>query len=214
MKRRDIVNRKILAIIIAVVVLAVGLYYFTIGKDEKPNENNLSEENVSEENDSETDSETSDEGMQDKKASDEITPDIAIGEEAPDFTLLNLDGEEVSLSDYRGKYVLVNFWYTGCQYCDMEMPDLQRLYDENDDLMVLAVNVMEEKSIVEDYIKEGKYSFPVVFDEEGEIAGTYLVSGFPTSYFVDKEGNLLGGIPGMMTYEQMNQILDDFRKDE
>jgi thiol-disulfide isomerase/thioredoxin len=130
---------------------------------------------------------------------------------APDFTLVDLDGKEVSLSDFRGKYVLINFWATWCQYCDLEMPDLDRLYKENEDLVVLAVNVQEEKGVVEDYIKKGGYTFPVVLDEEGYVSLTYLVSGYPTSYFVDKEGILLGGVPGMMTYEQMVQILENIR---
>ena len=137
--------------------------------------------------------------------------EFASGKPAPDFTLKNLEGEDVSLSDYRGKIVLVNFWATWCGYCDMEMPDIQRLDDENEDLVVLAVDVMEDKETVEDYINEGGYNFEVVLDEDGRIQQTYLVSGFPTSYFVDPEGILLGGVPGMMTYDQMNQILADIR---
>nr|WP_272876634.1 TlpA disulfide reductase family protein [Clostridium sp. Cult1] len=137
--------------------------------------------------------------------------DIAIGEEAPNFTLRNLEGEEVSLTDYRGKVVLINFWATWCKYCDIEMPDLQKLDKENEDLVVLAVDVMEEKSLVEGYIEKGGYDFQVVLDEDGDIAKLYLVSAFPTSYFVDKDGILLGGVPGMMTYAQMNQIVEGIR---
>ena len=140
--------------------------------------------------------------------------DIAIGKLAPDFTLTNLEGEEVSLSDYKGKIVLINFWATWCVYCDKEMPDIQALSDNNDDLIVLAVDVMEEKSLVEEYIKDGGYDFEVVLDEDGKIAQQYLVSAFPTSYFVDEEGILLGGVPGMMTGPQMNDILDSIRKGE
>lgn len=88
---------------------------------------------------------------------------------------------------------------------------MQRLDDENDDLVVLAVDVMEDVETVENYIKEGGYNFDVVLDEDGSISKTYLVSGFPTSYFIDPEGVLLGGVPGMMTYDQMNQILTDIR---
>lgn len=94
------------------------------------------------------------------------------------------------------------------------MPDLQKLDKENDDLVVLAVDVMEKKSLVEEYIKKGGYDFQVVLDEDGDIAKTYLVSAFPTSYFVDKDGILLGGVPGMMTYVQMTQILEGIRESE
>lgn len=140
--------------------------------------------------------------------------EIAIGKESPNFTLKNLDGEEVSLSDYRGKIVLINFWATWCPWCDKEMPDLQKLDEENDDLVVLAVDVMEDKETVKKYIEKGKYNFEVVLDEDGEIAKTYLVSGLPASYFVDEEGILLGGVPGAMTYEQMVAILDSIREGE
>ena len=139
------------------------------------------------------------------------TAEIATGKPAPDFTLKNLSGEEVSLSDYKGKIVLLNFWATWCTYCDLEMPDLQRLDNENDDLVVLAVDVMEDIDVVEKYINEGGYDFEVVLDTDGEIAKTYLVNGFPNSYFIDEEGLLLGLVPGMMTYEQMNEVMDNIR---
>jgi len=205
------VSRKIIAIILVVMVLAAGLFYLTASKDDEkediPSESSISdniEGNIEE-----------DEGIvSEEEGKGEEQEYIAVGELASDFTLLNLNGEEVSLSDYRGQYVLINFWGTWCKYCDIEMPDLDRLDEENDDLIVLAVNVMEEKSLVENYIKEGGYKFPVVLDEDGKVAITYLVSSFPTSYFVDKEGILLGGVPGMMTYAQMNQLLDGIRGDE
>lgn len=130
---------------------------------------------------------------------------------APDFILKNLAGEEVSLSDFQGKYVLLNFWATWCVYCDMEMPSLNKLYKENDDLVVLAVDVMEDKKTVEKYIEKGKYEFPVVLDEEGEVSREYYVGAFPTSYFVDKEGYLIYRAAAMLEYEQMVEIMEDLR---
>ena len=82
-----------------------------------------------------------------------VKQNIEVGKEAPDFTLKNLNGDEVSLSDYRGKIVLINFWATWCKWCDKEMPDLQKLGKENDDIVVLAVDVMEDKEIVKKYIR-------------------------------------------------------------
>lgn len=202
-------NKRILIIILVAIELVAGLFYFTSSKDKKediPSESSISN-NVDK-------NEEKAEEIVEEEDTESIEPDIAIGELAPDFTLVNLDGEEVSLSDFRGKYVLINFWATRCKYCDIEMPDLDRLNEENDDLVVLAVNVMEEKALVDKYIKEGGYKFPVVLDEKGEVAITYLVSAFPTSYFVDKEGILLGGVPGMMTYAQMNQVLEGIRGNE
>lgn len=131
---------------------------------------------------------------------------------APDFTLRNLDGEEVKLSDYRGKLVLINFWATWCTYCDKEMPDLEKFYNENiDDLVILAVDVQEEEKDVRKYVEEKNLTFPILLDEDGRVASEYYVSAYPTTYFVGEDGRLLGRVPGMMTYAQMNDILKQIR---
>lgn len=135
-----------------------------------------------------------------------------VGNIAPDFTLLNLEGEEVSLSDFRGKHVYLNFWATWCSFCDMEMPDLQRVYEENDDIVVLGVNVMEKLNEVKPYVEENGLTFPVVLDEEGMMGSLYLVRGMPTTYFINKEGVILGSIPGMLTYDQMMDVLNQMRE--
>lgn len=202
-------------ILVILAILLIGGIVFSLFKfgvierdkvEEKPSENDIVEINEDEEELVEID--------EDEFVQDEADYDIAVGREAPNFTLMNLDGKEVSLEDYRGKIVLINFWATWCVYCDREMPDIQKLSDDNDDLVILAVDVMEDKKLVEDYIKKGGYDFEVVLDEKGDIAKTYLVSAFPTSYFVDKDGILLGGVPGMMTGPQMNEILENIRENE
>lgn len=136
---------------------------------------------------------------------------IDIGLEAPDFTLKNLYGDEVTLSDYRGKTVLVNFWATWCHWCDIEMPDINRLDAENEDLVVLAVNVMEDEWTVRTYIQDGGYEIEVVFDTEGDITEEYLITGLPTSFFIDKEGVIQLIFPSMMTYEQMIEVVEAMR---
>lgn len=138
--------------------------------------------------------------------------DIALGLESPDFTLTNLDGEEVSLSDYRGKIVIVNFWATWCKWCDLEMPDLNKIYTENEDIVVLAVNVMEDEQTVKKYIEEGGYEFEVVLDTEGKIASDYLVNGLPNSYFVDKDGILQFIEMGMISNEKLVNVVDAIRE--
>lgn len=140
--------------------------------------------------------------------------DIEVGKLAPNFTLENLNGEEISLEDYRGKIIMLNFWATWCPYCVKEMPDMDKLQKENDDLVILAVNVKEEKKIAKDYIEEAGYDFEVVLDLKGDVTETYLVGPIPTSYFIDKEGILLGGVPGMLEYPQMVQLIEGIREDE
>lgn len=196
-------------LLIGVIIFALskfGILEKDVVKDEKPPVSD-----VVEEDDEDKDKELIDDVDLEE---DQDDYDIEIGKLSPDFTLTNLEGKEVSLSDYRGKIVLINFWATWCVYCDKEMPDMQILSEENDDLVILAVDVMEERGLVEDYIEKGGYDFEVVLDEKGEVAREYLVANFPTSYFVDEDGILLGGVPGMMTGPQMNDILESIRKGE
>ncbi|MDR7855588.1 TlpA disulfide reductase family protein [Tissierella sp.] len=195
--------KKIILIILVISMFITGC---TSGVKDNKDEASVPKDNLSEEKIDDTTNSVAEE----VESEEEI--EIASGKQSPDFTLKNLEGEDVSLSDFRGKIVLINFWATWCSWCDVEMPDLQKLDDENDDLVVLAVNVMEDKDTVKKYMEDGGYSFEVVFDEEGEIATTYLVNGLPNSYFVDEEGILLGGVPGMMTYEQMVEILENIRE--
>lgn len=138
--------------------------------------------------------------------------ELAIGLEAPDFTLTNLDGEEVSLSDFRGKIVLINFWATWCKYCDLEMPDLNNLHNDNEDVVVLAVNVQEDEDLVRAYIEKNQLDFEVVLDSDAAISRQYLTNGLPNSYFVDTEGVFLGRYPGMMTAEQMIDTINSIRE--
>lgn len=135
--------------------------------------------------------------------------ELKVGNAAPEFKLKNLEGEDVSLEDFKGKTVVLNFWATWCGYCDEEMPDFQKLMKENENVVVLAVNVRESKKEALEYIKAGGYEFPVVLDHSGEISDRYMVTGFPTSYFIDGEGKIRGSVFGKMTFPQMIQIIED-----
>ncbi len=139
---------------------------------------------------------------------------LAIGGETPDFTLTNLDGDVVSLSDYRDFIVLINFWASWCHWCDVEMPDLNRLHNENEDVVVLAVNVEESQDVARNYIEENGFDFPVVLDSDGAISRQFLIDGLPNSYFVNPEGTFMGRVRGMITYDQMIEIITDIRNAE
>lgn len=168
--------------------------------EEEPDEENPSQELPKDDEEKDTDKDI-------KKAADMPV----MGEPLPDFTLKNLEGEDVTLSEIKGKIVLINFWATWCTWCDKEMPDLQRLKEENDDLVVLAVNVEESREEAQKYVTDGGYDFQVVLDEKGEVSAQYLVTGLPGSYFVDENGIFIGRVQGMRTYEQFNNILNDIR---
>jgi DsbE subfamily thiol:disulfide oxidoreductase len=117
-----------------------------------------------------------------------VTP--RLDEPAPTFTLEATDGARVALADLRGRPVFVNFWASWCPPCRGEMPDIQRLADEDRDagLVVLGVNLEEEREQVLRYGQTLGLSFPLLVDRTGAVASRYNVTGLPTSYFVDRDG--------------------------
>ena len=135
---------------------------------------------------------------------------LELGKTVPDFEMVTLSGDTIKISDYKGKIVLLNFWATWCKYCDIEMPDLNTINQE-DDVVVLTINVRETKKIVGEYINEGGYTFEVVLDENGELADTFFINAFPTTFFISEEGTLLGSVPGMLEMDRLKEILDDIR---
>ncbi len=113
------------------------------------------------------------------------------GHPAPDFSLVDLDGKIVKLSDLRGKAVLINFWTTWCPPCRAEMPDIETVYQryKGQGLMVLGVDVQEEQDAVAKYVQKGGFSWTFLLDQTGDVFfGKYRGAAFPTSFFVDKDG--------------------------
>lgn len=144
-----------------------------------------------------------------------MAPDLIYHDEDGGHGLLkNLAGEEVSIEDYRGKVIFLNFWATWCQYCNAEMPDVQKLHEEHDDVVVLAVDVREDQATVEEYMEEGGYTFEVVLDTTGEVSANYNVAGLPTSYTIKADGSISHYFSGMLTYEQMEEMVDLARESQ
>ncbi len=134
---------------------------------------------------------------------------------APDFTVTDMNGNKVKLSDYKGKPVVVNFWATWCYYCKEEMPDFNEAYKENPDVQFLMVNATgtngETVESAKAYVQQEKYEFPVFFDTDHDALKTYGVSSFPTTLFIDKHGNVVNGRPGMLTKEALQQEIDKIK---
>lgn len=133
--------------------------------------------------------------------------------EAPDFTVLDLDGEEVSLSDYFDKPVVVNFWATWCGPCKSELPAFDAVYqDYKDEVHFLMVNMTdgtrETVDGVKAFVSEGGYTFPVYFDTQQDAAGTYGVYSIPATLFVQQDGGLIGGYIGAMEEQTLREYLD------
>lgn len=132
------------------------------------------------------------------------------GETAPDFKLKNLEGETVSLSDYKGKRVLVNFWATWCPPCREEIPDLQKLYD-SEDVVILAVNLTdteENEENIADFVDSYEMTFPVLLDESSDVSSAYQVYAYPTSYMIDSNGHIQFIALGAMDYNLMVKKLN------
>ena len=115
---------------------------------------------------------------------------VEVGNLAPDFQLQNLDGQTVSLGNLQGKPVLINFWATWCPPCRDEMPYIQEIYEEWSDkeLVVLAINIGESSSKVEEFIQSHNLSFTVLLDTKQDVAQRYNITGIPTTFFIDKDG--------------------------
>jgi len=116
---------------------------------------------------------------------------VGEGDVAPDFTLQDTEGNRISLSDLRGKVVLVNFWATWCPPCRAEMPSMDALNDAmaDEDFVMLAINIEENgRTIVPEFLAKNPHRFPVLFDDQGVVQKSYGVYKFPESYIVSKDG--------------------------
>lgn len=138
-----------------------------------------------------------------------------INKPAADFTLKNLDGSVVKLSNLRGKIVVIDFWATWCGPCIQSFPYLQKVYDKHKgdaDIVILAVNTWESKTgkdledQVRDFMAKNKYSFPVLFDEG--FVDKYGVEGIPTKFIVDQKGMIQFKDIGFGGGEEMMQKME------
>ncbi len=132
----------------------------------------------------------------------------AAGTTAEDFQLTDLAGKQQSLSQYRGKVVLVNFWATWCKPCTTEMPAMQATYEKlrENGFVVLAVNELEDEAKVREHIQQHGHTFPVLLDRDNKVANQFGVFGLPVSVFIDEKGVVREYIKGGLLTEQM--ILD------
>ncbi len=128
---------------------------------------------------------------------------------APDFTVLDNEGNHVKLSDYKGKPVVLNFWATWCYYCKEEMPDFNTAYEKYPDVQFLMVNatdgVQETVESAKKYVEDEGFGFPVFFDTEGEAVSAYYVTGFPCTYFINAEGELVTYANGMLDMDSLEK---------
>jgi len=109
---------------------------------------------------------------------------------APDFTLQNIEGESVTLSDFRGKPVMLTFWAIQCPACKVQAPYVQAFYDEwsSERMALLTIDVGDSPAFVQDFVTQQGYTYPVLLDPQGVVAQAYGIPGVPVTFFIDAEG--------------------------
>lgn len=129
---------------------------------------------------------------------------------AQDFTLKNLDGEEVNLSQFRGKYLLINFWATWCGPCKIEMPSLETLYRrfKSDKFDMIGIsNDMFGDRVVRPYVKASKLTFPMLLDQRMIVSHQYGVVSLPTTFLIDPQGKVIGVLQGAEDWSDPGTLL-------
>ena len=215
-------NKKIVVIIVAVafVLLLVGAYalYGKLAEDAAPDQLSVQGEAAPEEA-APKEEKPAEEPTE--EATEEPAQEPETGEEAeepaktpaPDFKVYDLAGNEVHLSDFVGKPVVVNFWATWCGYCKMEMPEFEKKYQElGDEIQFMMVDLAdgsgETVEAASAYIEENGYTFPVFYDTDTDAAMTYGVYSLPTTYFIDAEGNAIAQASGALDGETLQRGID------
>ena len=191
-------NKNIL-IILLVLLIFLGVSYFlydTLSNKFKPIASNLQEENKSAEEVKESEKNNKEEKIK-----------------AIDFTVINDNNEEVNLSDYYGKPIVINFWASWCGPCKGEMPDFNEVYKElGEEVEFLMINMtdgnQETLEKAKSYIDEEKFEFPVLYDTEINAANSYAVQSIPTTYFIDSEGYIVARAVGAIDKETIKEGID------
>ena len=193
--------KKIILAVVITLMVSWTIFDFVNSKEETANQENTANKE-----------DTSNEDTSNKETVGSEETGLAIGNIAPDFELTTLEGETTRLSDYRGQRVFINFWATWCPPCRAEMPDMQKLYEQTDvDVEILAVNLQESEEVVSEFVKEFGLTFPILMDVNSDVADTYQVRAYPTSYMIDSSGRIQFIAIGAMNHDLMVQEIEKMK---
>ena len=189
----------VLALVLVVLIGGAYVLYGCLSADARPD--NLS---------AQTPAETENQTPQGSDTPAETEPPKV---EAPDFTVENGDGEEVKLSEYVGKPIVLNFWASWCSPCKSEMPEFNEAWEELDgEVQFLMVNMTdgsrETVDTAKEYVEGQGFSFPVFFDTGSEAAMAYSAYSLPTTYFIDAEGYVVARAVGAIDRDTLQKGLD------
>ncbi len=205
-------------IYLGMIALTLMLFLVACGNEPKPSE--LDVDDTQETNQEGSGQESEQEPQTTENPEPQVQEDNQEEPEYPDYVDLELvdkDGNPVKLSDYEGKFIALNFFGTWCTYCMQEMPDLEKVYSEyeGDDFVIILLNATTTEKIsaeeVGQWYEDGGYTMPMMMDLDGTALGTYPVQGFPTTYFINQEGKVLGAVSGMLDEETLLSIIDTYK---
>ena len=200
-------NKTILVVALAFVLLLGGAYVFynRLAQDATPDQ--LAVQGASAAGQTEQDADTPQE--EDKGEEEGQEPEKVL---APDFTVYDLDGNAVQLSDFIGKPIVLNFWASWCGPCQMEMPDFHEKYlqlgEEVNFLMINMTTGRETQESAIAFIEKNDYSFPIFYDTQSDAAMTYGAYSLPTTYFIDAEGYAIAQATGAIDAETLQRGID------
>ena len=132
---------------------------------------------------------------------------------APDFEMVDKDGNAVSLSQFKNKAVVINYWASWCGPCKAEMPYFEQAYKDFEDVQFVMLNstMDDSKEAADEFIKDRGYTFPVFYDTTGQFAYLYGISSYPTTFFIDKQGQLYTYARGAMTKDTLYSNIEMIR---
>ena len=205
--------RKVLSIIVIILALTAGLILFSGCKPQLLEENDIEEAGnslrlgakIEEGMEKAEEDDTESQINSDNKEENEI-------EYSNNFTLLDLDKNEVSLSDFQGKIVVLNFWATWCPPCRDEIPDfieVNNLYKDKD-VQIIGVSIDTDMKALEDFVEEFGINYPTWIDGSiDHVSPEWGVRAIPTTFILDKNGEVIFKNVGRMTKDQLIEILEE-----
>ncbi|GAK11757.1 thiol-disulfide oxidoreductase ResA [Geomicrobium sp. JCM 19039] len=135
---------------------------------------------------------------------------VSEGDQAPNFSLVNMDGERVELADYEGQGVFLNFWGTFCPPCEDEMPYMEEEWQnyKDKDVEILAVNVGESELQIDRFANRHDLNFPILMDSQRDVLAAYGVGQLPATYLIDEHGEVVLKRAGGMSQEHVENFME------